>query len=232
MFSARLTTRLAARTTSSALKARAFSTGAGAPAAGARKSLFAGVTGAAVAATAGFAYYQTTQSPILADSKGVAGVKGTDSERTFIMIKPDGVQRGLIGKIINRFEERGYKLVALKTVAPSKEMAERHYADLKNKPFFPSLVEYMSNGAAPVVAMVWEGSDVIRQGRAMLGATSPLDAASGTLRGQYCVSIGRNAIHGSDSFESAEKEIGMWFPQAGELISWTPAIWNWVMSNN
>ncbi|KAH8548487.1 nucleoside diphosphate kinase [Umbelopsis sp. PMI_123] len=229
MFSTRLATRFGARTASSALKARAFSTGARASAAGARKSLF---VGAAVAATAGMAYYQTTQTPILADSKNVAGVKGTDSERTFIMIKPDGVQRGLVGKIVSRFEDRGYKLVAIKSVAPSKELAERHYADLKSKPFFPSLVEYMSNGAAPVVAMVWEGSDVIRQGRAMLGATSPLDAAPGTLRGQYCVSIGRNAIHGSDSYEAAQKEIAMWFPQAGELVSWTPANWTWVMSNN
>lgn len=83
-----------------------------------------------------------------------------------------------------------------------------------------------------LLIQVWEGSDVIRQGRAMLGATSPLDAAPGTLRGQYCVSIGRNAIHGSDSFESAEKEISMWFPKAGELVYWEPANWKWVMSNN
>ncbi|CAM0138187.1 nucleoside diphosphate kinase Ndk1 [Umbelopsis sp. WA50703] len=229
MFSTRLASRFGSRVASNAFKARAFSTGARAgAAAGARKKLVVG----AVAATAGYAYYQATQTPILADSKNVAGVKGTDSERTFIMIKPDGVQRGLIGKVVSRFEERGYKLVAMKTVAPSKELAERHYSDLKNKPFFPSLVEYMSNGAAPVVAMVWEGTDVIRQGRVMLGATSPLDAAPGTIRGQYCVSIGRNAIHGSDSFESAEKEIGMWFPAAGELVSWEPANWKWVMSNN
>jgi nucleoside-diphosphate kinase len=137
----------------------------------------------------------------------------------------------LVGKVITRFEERGYKLVGLKAIAPSKEMAEKHYDDLKERPFFGGLVKYISSGT-PVVAMVWEGKDVIKQGRSMIGATNPLESAPGTIRGQYCISVGRNIIHGSDSFESAEKEIGLWFGKAGELIEWTPANVDWVQSDN
>lgn len=170
-----------------------------------------------------------------------------------IFFKPDGTQRGLVGKVISRFEERGYKLVGLKAIAPSKELAELHYDDLKARPFFAGLVKYISSGT-PVIAMVWEGKDVIRQGRSMIGATNPLDAAPGSIRGQYCVSmlyrivlwymytkskyfffqisVGRNIIHGSDCFEAAEKEINLWFGKAGELIDWTPANVEWVQSDN
>jgi nucleoside-diphosphate kinase len=103
------------------------------------------------------------------------------TERTFIAIKPDGVQRGLVSKIIARFEERGYKLVALKMIHASKEHLQVHYQDLKDKPFFAGLIDYMHSG--PIVAMVWEGLDAVKQGRVMLGATNPLQSAPGTIRG-------------------------------------------------
>jgi len=106
------------------------------------------------------------------------------------MIKPYGVQRGLISDVIARFEKKGYKLVALKLLTPSKDLVEKHYEDLKGKPFYPGLVSYMSSGT-PVVAMVWEGNDVVKVGRAILGATNPSDAAPGTLRFDYCLTVGR-----------------------------------------
>ncbi|KAI9304197.1 nucleoside diphosphate kinase [Cunninghamella echinulata] len=227
---ARTFTKFAARQTTQAVKARAFST-ANRTAAGASSRFVAYATAGSVAtAAASYAYFQNTQAPIYAESKSVAGVKGTFSERTFIAVKPDGVHRGLVGKIIQRFEERGYKLVGLKAVVPPRKLTEEHYKDLAGKPFFKGLVDYMSEG--PVVAMVWEGKDVVRQGRAMIGATNPLESSPGSIRGQYCVSIGRNIIHGSDSFESAEKEIGLWFGKAGDLIDWKQSGAEWVQADN
>ncbi|KAI9496806.1 nucleoside diphosphate kinase [Zychaea mexicana] len=221
-----------ARPAASSMKARAFSTGARASAAaGSRMATFA-TAGAIATGAASYAYFQNAQSPVQADSKPIAGVKGTFSERTFIAVKPDGVQRGLVAKIIARFEDRGYKLVGLKAVVPSKDLAEEHYADLKSRPFFGGLVDYMTNGKAPVVAMVWEGKDVIKQGRVMIGATNPLDAAPGTIRNTYCQVVGRNIVHGSDSYESAEKEIGLWFGKAGELVEWSQANSEWIQSDN
>ncbi len=125
------------------------------------------------------------------------------------MVKPDGVARALVGKIITRFEERGFSLVAMKMTVPTKEHFEKHYADLAAKPFFPGLLKYMMSG--PVVAMVWQGTDVVRTGRKMLGETRPLESNPGTIRGDYCIDVGRNVIHGSDSVESAKKEIALWF---------------------
>ncbi|KAG9291627.1 hypothetical protein G9A89_022046 [Geosiphon pyriformis] len=179
-----------------------------------------------------YAYCNATSSPLYMEANSIAGIKGTDSERTFIMVKPDGVTRGLVGEIISRFEKRGYKLVGIKSLVPSKQLAEQHYADLKSRPFFRGLVEYITDGKAPVVAMVWEGKDVIRQGRTMIGATNPLDSAPGTIRGEYAISIGRNIIHGSDSFDSAEKEISLWFSTPGEITQWKPPNWNWIMADN
>jgi len=127
------------------------------------------------------------------------------------VIKPDGVQRGLVGKIIDRFEKKGFKLVALKLMSPTKELLESHYEDLKSKPFFPGLVKYMMMG--PVVCMVWEGDNVVVTGRKMLGATKPSDSAPGSIRGDLCVDVGRNIIHGSDSVAAAQKEIALWFPE-------------------
>ncbi|KAL2197468.1 nucleoside diphosphate kinase [Corynascus similis CBS 632.67] len=147
------------------------------------------------------------------------------TERTFIAIKPDGVQRGLVGNIIGRFEARGFKLVALKLVTPGKEHLEKHYADLSSKPFFAGLVEYMNSG--PIVAMVWEGLDAVKTGRAMLGATNPLASAPGTIRGDFSLQTGRNVCHGSDSVENAEKEIALWF-QKEDLVSWESAQKAWI----
>ncbi len=146
-------------------------------------------------------------------------------ERTFIMIKPDGVQRGLVGKIISRFEEKGFKLVGLKLAQPSKEQFEAHYADLKEKPFFPGLLSYMMLG--PVCQMVWEGSNVVLTGRKMLGATKPFDSNPGTIRGDFAIDVGRNIIHGSDSVESANKEIGIWFRNE-ELFNWKLSTFSWI----
>ena len=146
-------------------------------------------------------------------------------ERTFIAIKPDGVQRGLVGKIIARFEAKGFKLVALKQMTASKEHLENHYADLAKKPFFPGLVEYMGSG--PVVAMVWEGEGAVLTGRKMLGETKPQDSAPGTIRGDFCIQVGRNICHGSDSVESAQKEIALWF-KPEELNKWSSCASTWV----
>lgn len=145
-------------------------------------------------------------------------------ERTFIMIKPDGVQRGLVGDIISRFEKKGFKLVAMKLEAPGKAKFEQHYADLSSKGFFAGLVEYAASG--PVVAMVWEGHNVVLTGRKMLGATRPDDSAPGTIRGDFAIDVGRNVIHGSDSVESANKEIALWFGE--QLTNWTSHSNSWV----
>ncbi|KAI7906838.1 nucleoside diphosphate kinase [Cokeromyces recurvatus] len=225
---ARTIVRSAVRPVSFTVKARTFTTKARNTTTKTSFHLTLAAVGVATASAFSYAYLQKS---IAADSKPIAGVQGTFSERTFIAVKPDGVQRGLVGKVISRFEERGYKLVGLKAIAPSKELAEKHYADLKSRPFFSGLVNYMTSGT-PVIAMVWEGKDVIKQGRAMIGATNPLGSDPGTIRGQYAISVGRNIIHGSDSFESVEKEIGLWFGQAGELIDWTPANVDWVQADN
>ncbi|KFY22793.1 hypothetical protein V491_02728 [Pseudogymnoascus sp. VKM F-3775] len=147
------------------------------------------------------------------------------NEQTFIAIKPDGVQRGLVGPIISRFEARGYKLAAIKLTTPGKEHLENHYSDLSSKPFFAGLVEYMNSG--PICAMVWEGRDAVKTGRTLLGATNPLASAPGTIRGDYAIDVGRNVCHGSDSVENAKKEIALWF-KPEEVISWTSAQAAWV----
>ena len=148
------------------------------------------------------------------------------NEQTYIMIKPDGVQRGLVGKIIQRFEDRGYQLVAMKLVQAGEDHLEKHYKDLKGKPFFPGLIKYMASG--PVVAMVWQGKDVVKQGRALLGATNPLASAPGTIRGDFCIDVGRNICHGSDSVESAKAEIALWFGEQDATISYPRAVDQWI----
>merc|ERR1711874_112846 len=142
-----------------------------------------------------------------------------------IMIKPDGVHRGLVGKIIDRFETKGYKLVAMKFQQASVEHLEKHYADLAKKPFFPGLVKYMASG--PVVAMVWEGLNAVKTGRVLLGETNPADSKPGTIRGDLCIQVGRNICHGSDAVESAQKEIALWFKE-DELVNWEPAALSWI----
>ena len=149
-------------------------------------------------------------------------------ERTFIAIKPDGVQRGFISEIIGRFERKGFKLVALKQLIPSKELAQKHYGVHKERPFFNDLVDFISSG--PVVAMVWEGEGVISSARKMIGATKPLEAEPGTIRGDLAVNIGRNIIHGSDSPDTASFEINLWFNNE-EICDWNPSDSIWRIEN-
>lgn len=146
-------------------------------------------------------------------------------ERTFLMIKPDGVQRGLVSEIIGRFETKGFTLVGLKLMSVSRDLAEKHYAVHKERPFFSGLVDFITSG--PVVAMVWEGEGVIASARKMIGATKPLEAEPGTIRGDLGVTVGRNIIHGSDAPETAQSEIALWFSDT-ELASWTPATQSWI----
>ncbi|KAG6936982.1 nucleoside diphosphate kinase, partial [Chelydra serpentina] len=149
----------------------------------------------------------------------------SNTERTFIAVKPDGVQRGLVGEIIKRFEQKGFRLVAMKFMHASENLLKQHYIDLKDRPFYPGLVKYMNSG--PVVAMVWEGLNVVKTGRVMLGETNPADSKPGTIRGDFCIQVGRNIIHGSDSVESAQKEIKLWF-QPPELVDFKSCAHDWI----
>mmetsp|Transcript_17652 Transcript_17652/g.26797 ORF Transcript_17652/g.26797 Transcript_17652/m.26797 type:complete len:223 (+) Transcript_17652:76-744(+) len=181
-------------------------------------SLLAGV------AMAGAFVASTSSTRCDAEEVPLWGKPGTNQERTFLAVKPDGVQRGLVGDIIARFEKRGYKLVGLKMVWPTKEMAEAHYADLSSKPFFGGLTKFFSSG--PIVCMCWEGKDIIKQGRQMLGETQPLASKPGSIRGDYSIDLGRNICHGSDSPESAEHELKMWFSEG--VNDWGKAVDSWV----
>lgn len=146
-------------------------------------------------------------------------------ERTFIAIKPDGVQRGLVGEVIKRFETKGFTLVGLKLMNVSRELAEEHYSVHRERPFFSSLVDFITS--SPVVAMVFEGDGAVASARKIIGATNPLTAEPGTIRGDFGVSIGRNLIHGSDAVETAQREISLWF-QDDELANWEPTIKTWL----
>uniref|UniRef100_H3HCR6 Nucleoside diphosphate kinase n=1 Tax=Phytophthora ramorum TaxID=164328 RepID=H3HCR6_PHYRM len=179
----------------------------------------------AVAAAAGVAFALTTAPVAENAAKPATPLAG----RTFIAIKPDGVQRGLVSEVIGRFEKKGYKLVALKLMSATEERAKAHYADLSERPFFPGLVKYFTSG--PIVCMVWEGTDVILTGRKILGATNPNQAAPGTLRGDNCISTGRNLVHGSDGPDSAKHEISMWFTPA-EVSNYERALDSWIVSDN
>jgi nucleoside-diphosphate kinase len=147
-------------------------------------------------------------------------------ERTFLAIKPDGVQRGLIGEIIGRFEAKGFTLVGLKLMSVSRELAEAHYDVHRERPFFPGLVEFIIS--SPVVAMVWEGDGVVASARKIIGATNPLTSEPGTIRGDLAVNVGRNIIHGSDAIETAQREIKLWFNDE-ELVSWKPSLSPWIV---
>ncbi|NET36916.1 MAG: nucleoside-diphosphate kinase [Cyanothece sp. SIO1E1] len=146
-------------------------------------------------------------------------------ERTFILIKPDGVQRSLIGDIIGRFETKGFTLVGMKFMKVSRDLAEQHYGVHKERPFFAGLVDFITS--SPVLAMVWEGEGVVASARKLIGATNPLSAEPGTIRGDYGVSIGRNLIHGSDAIETAQSEIKLWFKEE-ELVGWQPTLTSWI----
>lgn len=146
-------------------------------------------------------------------------------EQTFVMIKPDAVQRSLVGEIINRLEKRGLKLCALKMLHISQNHAEKHYAEHKDKPFFGELVSFITSG--PVVAMIWEGQGAVDVVRKMMGNTNPQEAPAGTIRGDYALFLGNNVVHGSDSLESASREISLFFNQ-NEVISYIKNSDSWV----
>ena len=146
-------------------------------------------------------------------------------ERTLILIKPDGVQRGLMGEIIGRFERRGLKLAGMKFIQMSRELAERHYAVHKGRPFYADLVNYITSG--PVVAMAWQGKDAIKAARNTIGATNPAEADAGTIRGDLGMEIGRNLVHGSDSPENGVKEMNLFFSEK-ELVAWDRVTEVWI----
>ncbi|KAE9405979.1 nucleoside diphosphate kinase [Gymnopus androsaceus JB14] len=148
----------------------------------------------------------------------------SNKEQTFIMVKPDGVQRGLIGEIIARFEKRGLKLVGLKFVHATPEHFEKHYHEHREKSFFSGLIAYMASG--PVVGMVWEGLDAVKTGRAMLGITNPLASPPGTIRGDYTLSVRLSTCHASDAVDSAQKEIALWFPEG--VAQYSNSMESWI----
>ena len=150
----------------------------------------------------------------------------SETERTFVMVKPDGVQRGLVGEIVSRFESRGLKLVAGKFMQIDDELAREHYAEHVDKPFFDDLSEFITSG--PVFAMVWEGQDAVAQVRTMMGETDPAESAPGTIRGDFGLDLGRNVIHGSDTEPgSAEREIGLFFADE-ELLDYERIDESWL----
>ena len=146
-------------------------------------------------------------------------------ERTLVLLKPDTVQRGLVGAVISRLESRGLKIVAMKMLQMDREMAVRHYEPHVNKPFFPGLAEFITS--RPLVAMVLQGSDAVALTRNTMGATNPVEAAPGTIRGDLAVEIGRNLIHGSDSVETAQVEIGLFF-SPNEILDYPREVEPWV----
>jgi len=147
-------------------------------------------------------------------------------ERTLIIVKPDAVQRGLTGEIIKRFEQRGLKIIGMKLLQVSKELAEKHYDVHRERPFFAGLVDYIIS--APVVVMALEGTDAIVAARSTIGATKPAEAAAGTIRGDYGLEIGRNLVHGSDSVENGEIEIANFFAEAELCGGWPRDVDGWV----
>lgn len=146
-------------------------------------------------------------------------------ERTFVMVKPDGVQRRLMGEILARFERAGLKVVAMKFMEVPRELAEKHYEIHRGKPFYEGLIAYITSG--PVLAMVIEGINAIERVRAMVGATDPQKAAPGTIRGDFCQHIGRNAVHASDGPETASTEIALWFKE-GEIVDYSTDDEKWI----
>jgi len=146
-------------------------------------------------------------------------------ERTLVLVKPDGVQRGLIGEVISRLERRGLRLVAAKFMAVSQELAETHYAIHKGKPFYDGLISYITS--APVMAMVWEGPQAVAAVRQTMGATKPVEAAPGTIRHDFALEVGRNLTHASDSAENGAQEVELWFKQ-NELVDWKREVDRWV----
>lgn len=150
-------------------------------------------------------------------------------ERTLVLVKPDGVQRGLTGEIIKRLENRGLKLIAAKFLLVDESLAKKHYAVHEGKPFFPGLIKYITS--SPLLAMVWEGPQAVAAVRQTVGATKPLEAAPGTIRHDFALEMGRNLIHASDSPENGELEISIWFTPE-EIFPWDRATDSWIMGQN
>jgi nucleoside-diphosphate kinase len=150
-------------------------------------------------------------------------------ERTFVLIKPDGVQRGLIGEVIARLEKRGLKLIAARFLSVSNELAEKHYAVHKGKEFYPGLIRYITS--APVMAMVWEGPNAVAVVRQTMGATRPWEAAPGSIRHDFALEVGRNLTHASDSIENGQSEISLWFTPS-ELVEWQRCSDEWIFGKN
>jgi nucleoside-diphosphate kinase len=146
-------------------------------------------------------------------------------QRTLVLIKPDGVQRGLIGTVITRLEQRGLRLLACKFVQVAKPLAEEHYSVHKGKPFYDGLIRYITS--SPVIAMVWEGPDGVAAVRQTMGSTRPIEASPGSIRHDFALEVGRNLTHASDSVENAEKEISLWF-KPEELVQWQRDIDHWT----
>lgn len=146
-------------------------------------------------------------------------------ERTLVLVKPDGVQRGLAGAVLNRFERRGLKLIGLKLMQVDEALADRHYAEHVGKPFFAGLRDFITS--SPLVAAVFEGEGAVQIARSTMGATNPADAAPGTIRADFAVDLGRNVVHGSDSPESGEREASLFFDEA-ELVSWERDSERWI----
>jgi len=146
-------------------------------------------------------------------------------EKTFVMVKPDGVQRNLIGEVVHRFEKKGFKLVGAKFMVISDELAEKHYGEHKGKPFFSNLVDFITSG--PVFAMVWEGNEVIKTARKIIGSTNPLEAENGTIRGDFGMVVHKNIIHGSDSLDSAQREINLFFNN-DEIMAYSKDDHQWI----
>lgn len=149
-------------------------------------------------------------------------------ERTLVLVKPDGVQRGLVGEVFSRLEKRGLRLVAARFLQVSQDLAETHYAVHKGKPFYDGLIHYITS--APVMAMVWEGPNAVAAVRQTMGATRPTEAAPGTIRHDFALEVGRNLTHASDTPENGEKEVALWF-QPGELVSWERGVDRWIFEN-
>lgn len=147
-------------------------------------------------------------------------------ERTLVLIKPDGVQRGLVGEVTTRLERRGLRLIGAKFMHVSQDLAETHYAIHKGKPFYEGLIRYITS--APVMAMVWEGPSAIAAVRQTMGATRPVDAAPGSIRHDFALEVGRNLTHASDSIENGIAEVNLWFSE-DELVSWERSIDPWVI---
>ncbi len=146
-------------------------------------------------------------------------------ERTLVLVKPDGVQRGLIGEVISRLERRGLRLVAAKFIKVSKKLAETHYAIHKGKPFYNGLIAYITS--APVMAMVWEGPQAVAAVRQTMGSTRPVEAAPGSIRHDFALEVGRNLTHASDSVENGKKEVNLWFKRT-ELVNWKREVDQWI----